>query len=716
MNISELINELLTELTFRSTEGYPNLKNKVQIRLLAEILDEWGYSSVKNEIINNLLESDKEKRFRNPILRKTVKYTNEKGEEQEGIVGNLLRLKKDTPGRKAAEKLVPVEGSDERKELNKELGSEKDGVTQDTDGDSKSRKETPAETPQQNVQGSAAFSHAPDVQSKTKSDSDASLTSEKRLKSNLTNIQKFIEVGFDSSKGAPGNKGSMLNETTSILSATKYLNDGVEFDYDSALQQNIELLKDTKLGEENDGTTTAGRVKIGEARLVAQQYGISNGLAAKVIIATRAAKKKHNRVKTKILEKNNITNSESIPLFGDAQGLETQRQLVSDTKGEVKLGNKTITKEEAIEIVNAGGGGKNPSDTAIFIVDKDTGNLHMTFFSDKDSTGAIVAQSSVTAENEFKKEQVNNLVKDGLLTEEESVFYKSQMDTSIKQFQELEESLSQVVSGPGNHLQSQDSADLIEKAKKLSGGRNPAKYWENVVVGKFTSTRNPAYKSIRAQLPEGHSEPPTEKEMMETYLKWINLEENQGNLSKPDQRVVTDLANKTNGPKIGAQLGEIRKKSVEADLALIKKLDEKKVMVNGKEVGLGTLLEAKSVSDKLHLDILFGGEGVYQDEDAFCQENGGVTVTKEVMENCLPFKNKDEMVTSFEVGEEVDQVQRGGSGVTGGSKIVYAVTSAGERYPLGEKKQRSKQGILGKLSTVYNFHPELQKCFDKNGK
>jgi hypothetical protein len=380
------------------------------------------------------------------------------------------------------------------------------------------------------------------------------------------------------------------------------------------------------------------------------------------------------------------------------------------------LGSKEISKEEAIEIINAGGGGKNPSDTAIFVVDKDTGNLHMTFFSDKDATNAIVAQSSLTAENELKKKEVDKLVEDGLLSEEDSVYYKSQMDTAVKQFQELEESLSKVVNGPGEHLQSQNIDDLVNTAKTLSAGSNPEKYWKKAVVAKFTSTRNPAYKTITPLLPEGHSNPPTDKEMMEAYVKWINLEENQGNLSKDDQRVVTDLSNKTNGPKLGAALGEIRKKSISADLELIKKLDEKKVMVNGKEVGLGTYLEAKSVSEKLHLDMLFGGEGVYQDEDAFCQENGGVTVTKEVFASCLPFKNQDDFVTHFEVGEEVDQIQRGGKVVTGGSKIVYALTKEGERFPIGEKKQRSKQGPLGKLSTVYNFHPELQKCLDKNGK
>ena len=714
MNHTELIQNLLDELSYRV--GIVDLKNKEHQSIISEILTEWGEFESKEKIFKFLNEADDtegdDKDYEH-IGKGFYVKSSDKGKE------GAQKYKKDDNGN-----LKPVSADEYEKEKDEQGEEGEDAASSSPQnqqgGDGESQQEPPQG--QSLKQGSYQDVVAKEKETRkklekekktnTSSDFNYETTSEENLKS----IKDFVDVGFDNSKGAPGNRGSMLNETTSIISSTEYLNSGQEFNFDEALSKNVEMLKDSKLGEENDGDKPAGRVKMSEAKEIAQKHGISVGLAAKILIATRSAKKKHDRVKKRIIEKNNLTNYQSVPLFGDAKGLQTQRDLVNNAKGIVKLGSKEISKEEAIEIINAGGGGKNPSDTAIFVVDKDTGNLHMTFFSDKDATNAIVAQSSLTAENELKKKEIDELVKDGLLSEEDSVYYKSQMDTAIKQFQELEESLSKVVNGPGEHLQSQNIDDLVNTAKTLSAGSNPEKYWKKAVVAKFTSTRNPAYKTITPLLPEGHSNPPTDKEMMEAYVKWINLEENQGNLSKDDQRVVTDLSNKTNGPKLGAALGEIRKKSISADLELIKKLDEKKVMVNGKEVGLGTYLEAKSVSEKLHLDMLFGGEGVYQDEDAFCQENGGVTVTKEVLASCLPFKNQDDFVTHFEVGEEVDQIQRGGKVVTGGSKIVYALTKEGERFPIGEKKQRSKQGPLGKLSTVYNFHPELQKCLDKNGK
>ena len=48
MEKNELIKELLSEVSYRSNEGYPILDKKEHISILAEILDELGLSSIKN--------------------------------------------------------------------------------------------------------------------------------------------------------------------------------------------------------------------------------------------------------------------------------------------------------------------------------------------------------------------------------------------------------------------------------------------------------------------------------------------------------------------------------------------------------------------------------------------------------------------------------------------------------------------------------------------
>lgn len=134
MNHSKIIDELLQELSYRV--GIVDIYNKEQQSLMSEILTEWGEFEAKERIFRFLNEEEDEKRFRNPILNKKITYKSKDGKEQEGLVGNLLTSPKDSPGRIEAEKLLPKEGTPEREEINKEIGSQSGGGPQDgqTDG------------------------------------------------------------------------------------------------------------------------------------------------------------------------------------------------------------------------------------------------------------------------------------------------------------------------------------------------------------------------------------------------------------------------------------------------------------------------------------------------------------------------------------------------------------------------------------------------------
>ena len=118
-----MIEQILEEWAYRVDSGIPNPKNPTHLRELADVLDELGLSQIKSELITNLLEAD-DKNFKSQVLNKTVKYTDKNGDEKEGKVGNLLRLAQDSPGRIAAEKLLPKDGTPERDEINNELGGE----------------------------------------------------------------------------------------------------------------------------------------------------------------------------------------------------------------------------------------------------------------------------------------------------------------------------------------------------------------------------------------------------------------------------------------------------------------------------------------------------------------------------------------------------------------------------------------------------------------
>ena len=147
-----LINNILEEWAYRVDNGMPNPNNPNHIKELSVILTEMGLYEITDELIGNLTEADKQ--FTNPILNKKIKYKGSDGKDKEGTVGNLLRLQKDHPGRKAAEAQLPPEDSEERKQINKDLGSQnqakptepkaKDSKEEPTAGDK------PTEKPQKN--------------------------------------------------------------------------------------------------------------------------------------------------------------------------------------------------------------------------------------------------------------------------------------------------------------------------------------------------------------------------------------------------------------------------------------------------------------------------------------------------------------------------------------------------------------------------------------
>ena len=147
MNLSELINEILSEWAYRVDDGMPNPKNPTHVNELGLILSEMGLSHIKNTLIENLLnetgttpqevDEAEEGSFKNAILNKVIKYKNTKGEEADGVVGNLLRLPAEHPGRKAAEALLPPEGSGEREKMNQDLGGQNQAAKPDGGGEKK---------------------------------------------------------------------------------------------------------------------------------------------------------------------------------------------------------------------------------------------------------------------------------------------------------------------------------------------------------------------------------------------------------------------------------------------------------------------------------------------------------------------------------------------------------------------------------------------------
>jgi len=268
----QFINDILTEVSYRTNEGVVNLKNKDHISILSEVLDEMELTEIKNELIRNLLEAgeqtldpdQKEKAKKMGLVWKGKGW----GKEEDDFVSYNVEKGK----------LVKVDRGGES-------GGEEEAPKTSLSPGTKS--------------GDSYIDSLPDGDPAKK----AVATDTKKFSSedNKKSLDSFIKNGFSKSKGAPGSAGSMLNEIFSSTGATNALNSNSDFNFDETLDSIINELKGTGLAKENKSNNLPTGIKKSEAQPIAEKYGISLGEAGKSIIAARAAKSKHNHVSKNII-------------------------------------------------------------------------------------------------------------------------------------------------------------------------------------------------------------------------------------------------------------------------------------------------------------------------------------------------------------------------------------------------------------------------------
>ena len=220
------------------------------------------------------------------------------------------------------------------------------------------------------------------------------------------------ENGITIFKPAPGNAGSMLNEIISgevanILSVNPNISEK------ELMNLIMNQFGETELFKQNKGSKAAGGIKKGDI-----PEGQNKGLYSKTLIAVRAGKRKHKKVQKAAL-KNDFKNPQVKNYYGHKESFDS---MINDIQGKEIIGpdGKPVPMDEAIEIINSGGGGDNPSDTATLVFDSDSNKVIMLFHSDKDSTDDIIAQSSTKAEAEANERNIDKLVEKGLISEEEA--------------------------------------------------------------------------------------------------------------------------------------------------------------------------------------------------------------------------------------------------------------------------------------------------------
>ena len=694
-HISEIIENILVEWAYRVHDGMPNPKNAQHIQELRESMEELNLpNKVIYEVIQNLINEDG--------------GLDDKEKEKAKQMG-LVHHGKGAYGKKDGKvthqaidgKLVAKGGEETQKEPSQ---------TEKTKIDATPFKDKTDDEMETYPKPTDIYKDSEIGQLKQTGDYEIKQSG---LKYGYKEIKD--KDGNTIFKPAPGNAGSMLNEIISGEVAN-ILQENPNLSEEELMDTMMNQFGETELLKQNKGNKPAGGMKKSEI-----PEGKNPGLHSKLLIAIRAGKRKHKKA-TKSASKNNFENSQINNYYGHKESF---KSMINDLDGKEVIGpnGKPVPMEEAIELINSGGGGDNPSDTATLVFDSDSNKVIMLFHSDKDSTDAIIAQSSLRAEAKANEKVIDNLVENGKITEEESEQIKGSQIELIEEREKIESELKKVGAQPANFfLGKVPMSEALKSAKSDEGPDGTDKDKTSTKLKPSLYSRGKPHPSLKPYLT---SENPTEEELMESFFKFMSDENRE---EEPTEKQITlmDRLNRRyaskGAPDIDTKIEEIRDRTIQIESDYIKNNDSIKMDVDGKEVGLGTFLESNTIFKQFHLEAMDeqSETGVHKYPGMFETNHAGLAVDGEVLRKCMPgIKNKNDFIKNFEVGEA--QEQKGVSGTqkgrtTGSKKLVYAVTSEGERIPIGVKVARSKTGKLGKLQTVYQWSPEMKKCFSKDGK
>ncbi len=735
MHHTELIDKLLRELSYKV--GVPNIYDREHQYIMSEILSDWGEYDAKEKIFEFLTEKDEK-------TPEDEKYFNTGGK---GYIRMADKAKYDAQGKDFDGDTFSKDGPGSYTKIEKDASTNPD----DTKSDDAVNK-TMGKKSQYGKDQQAMVNRVKDRKDKENQSGDESEKGTSDLKNSPVSRSQTIDRGGDSEvknqafkygfkeivdkngnvifKPAPGNAGSLLNEVVSGEVAQM-----LEEDPNLSDEQVIKVLKErfgntplfnSKGKNGNTGNGLATGVKKSEI-----PEGENKGLYSKLLLAARSGRRKHTKC-VESAQKRGFKNSKIENYYGHSSSFDA---MVNDIKDKQVIGpnGEEISQEEAEQLIRSGGGGDNPSDTASLVFDKDSNKVILLFHSDKDSTSAIVAQSSLKAEAEANEENIDKLVSDGKLTKEQGDKVKKDQQELVRKNKEIESELKEVGVAPAKFfLENIDINDAVKSVKNntnVDGSED-----KNATLSKFggpdhgksggvRSKDGTVTKTVAKYLPAGVSlNDATDAQALTAFFKFM-ADDNKEVEPTEDQVTLMERLNsrfiERGAPDIFSKLEDIRNRTLQLQRDFITEQDNQTVKVNGKDVGVGTFLEGSTVFKQFHLEAVNPNSqtGVHKFPGMFETNHGGLAVDGDTLKGCLGgnVENKDDFISRFEVGPLEEQVGNRGSQkgkTTGGKRMVFAITADGRKIEVGQKVMRTKTGKTGKLQTVYQWSDDMKKCFD----
>jgi hypothetical protein len=184
--------------------------------------------------------------------------------------------------------------------------------------------------------------------------------------------------------------------------------------------------------------------------------------------------------------------------------------------------------------------------------------------------------------------------------------------------------------------------------------------------------------------------------------------EGDGSLPKDDQEVLYRMEVIDN-KQLVETVGNIRDRSLAVLENMRNSLNEIELRLSEeKTVQLGTYLDAMDAWHSLHFDMR-------EYKGSLLMAAGGQIIDYKDIEDCLDgISDHRTFAETLSIETRTIRDQTYGEYTTGQNIEVFAFSPSGEKINVGVRTIRSKDGILGKLQTTFNYHSDYQKCL--NGK
>jgi hypothetical protein len=725
MERRELIKELLSELSYRSNEGYPILDNKEHISILAEILDEFGLGSIKNELIENLLEA--EAKSKTDDLYKSI-----------GGTGYVLAKDYDK-----WEKNKDAYTGDK-------FTKGKDGQYTKQDGDG-TADDTPKTGTAVDVNSDYAKAERERVKRVNGNDNKESKTFV-TTKENKARNQRYLNntkgiVSTQNINGIDGtDKENVLNEKEVVPGSPSSAVAEIAVGYGmSCLSEND--FDDKKADE-------CLTKKLSETKL-GKTYNKEDIRRGAILGAKRELKKVGRLIEEEKLNPKTTTTGH---VGGSKDSLSNTVKTLRD-KGVTTINDIPIDEYE--KIILAGGGGDNPTDTMVVVIDETSGKSFIYHTSNKMGTADTISNGSPYKEIEeigklaegYDEGQKQQLV--SIEAETKSNIRKHRQD-------QVQYIRNQQVKMAEDAMDVEIAKSAISRIKSGEGSENPitestnGKYWKSLIGHKsskdFAKQKGYDLKNLT---------PEQEIEIYQQYTKHMStvdpaLSRREGGMGDADVQIITRLYGVFGNPKKNQEQLTTKKEprepifdEDELNSFYDKQTDELNNLrekMNEVKPGSGDRAFAKRMKKRLHLDVAEGANpggipndkfetimGVYAYKDLKSDSDGNLYEKKgkefflvnsdgslSTEATTQPLENLDTSVVG-----DADTIGRC-LGLKEGESIDDGIKIRVDKYDnrkvliydrdgkqIGFQAARSKTGPGGSMQDTIAYHKDFQKCLAK---